>query len=356
MSTTDLDQIIELLRRGQLASRYSGLVDVRQHPAGGLALLNYTEECQYRGAWDEVTTWCRGLIIDTRCWTVAGLPFPKFFYLGERPESSLEALPQEPFMVFEKLDGSLGISYRLDGDLTLATRGSFNSREADRGTAFLRQLSHLDTLPEHLTLLFEVICRDSRGLLDYDYEGLALLAVVDRRTGHELSWEEVCAWAGRLACRVPEVFPFNDLTGVLESRARLPASLEGYVVRFASGLRVKVKGEAYLALHRLAAGLSENRIFESLAAGTEEELFRGLPEEFRTEVEQIVTDLDNQTARLQTDVMRIFHEAPHRSDRKSFALWVQSHAPVGLRAVLFQLLDRKSPNWYKVLLSQRGER
>lgn len=354
MSTPKLKRIIELLRQGQLARQYSGLVDVRQHPAGGLALLNYTEECQYRRAWDGVTTWCRGLIIDTHRWEVAALPFPKFFNLGERPESSLGVLPEEPFRVFEKLDGSLGISYRCNGKPALATRGSFNSPEAERGTAFFHQLSHLNELPEHFTLLFEVICRDSRGLLDYDYEGLSLLAIVDRHTGVELSWEEVCDWAGRLQCRVPTVYPFSTLSEVLETRQKLPAQMEGYVVRFASGLRVKVKGEAYLALHKLAAGLTERGILESLATGTAEQLLCSVPEEFRAEVEGIVSDLDRQATDLQSEAMELFSRSPRSSDRKTFALWVQTHVPVELRGVLFQLLDAKSPDWYGVLLSRRA--
>jgi len=43
-----------------------------------------------------------GLIIDTCSWQVAAIPFPKFFNLGERPESSIELLPREPLSCLRK--------------------------------------------------------------------------------------------------------------------------------------------------------------------------------------------------------------------------------------------------------------
>src|SRR6266540_1991691 len=131
---------IDLLRRGELLTRYKSLVIAQEHPAGGLVILNYTHGCQFQGAWDEVTTACRGLIVDTRAWQVAAWPFAKFFNVNERPETQVEALPQEPFAVFDKLDGSLGVLYRGPEGLAVASRGSFTSEQAQRGTALLREL------------------------------------------------------------------------------------------------------------------------------------------------------------------------------------------------------------------------
>lgn len=50
-------------------------------------------------------------------------PFPKFFNLDEAIANG-EQLPAEAFEVTEKLDGSLGILYWLDGEPRLATRGT----------------------------------------------------------------------------------------------------------------------------------------------------------------------------------------------------------------------------------------
>ncbi|HLZ58116.1 MAG TPA: RNA ligase, partial [Ktedonosporobacter sp.] len=83
-----------------------GLISARSHPTHDLIIWNYTTQCQYQRAWDEVTMQARGLI--TRAdGTILAKSFPKFFNYGER---EIE-LPLEPFKVTEKQDGSLGVSY-----------------------------------------------------------------------------------------------------------------------------------------------------------------------------------------------------------------------------------------------------
>ncbi len=340
---------VDLLRRGELLTRYASLVTAQEHPSGGLVILNYTHGCQFQGAWDEVTTACRGLIVDTRCWEVAAWPFAKFFNVNERPETQVEALPQESFAVFDKLDGSLGVLFRGPEGLAVASRGSFTSEQAQRGSAMLRELRGLDEIPDSLTLLFEVIYPENKSVLRYDFAGLVLLAAFDRFTGAELAWSEAAAWAARLGCRTPKVYPFGTLPEVLESRAGLPAEVEGYVVRFASGLRVKLKGDAYLTLHRLVWGLSEKRVLEALADGSYADLLREVPEEFRGEVEAMAAGFHEKAAAVRREAEVLFAQTPRDADRKTFALWVQANAPLRFRGPLFQLLDGRAPNWYKLL-------
>jgi RNA ligase len=345
----DIIKTVALLRSGELATRYARWVSMQTHPAGALVVLNYTREAQYAGMWDEVTLCCRGLIVDTRAWEVAAWPFVKFFNVNERPETAVEMLPREPFAVYEKVDGSLGLLFRGPEGLALASRGSFISEQALRGTELLRRLSAVDAIPDDLTLLFEIIYPENKSVIRYDFTGLVLLAVFNRHTGEELPWEAAQAWAERLGCRQPRVYPFTTLQEVLETRAALPAELEGYVVRFDSGLRVKLKGDAYLTLHRLVWGLSENRVLEALAGGTYESLLRDVPEEFRPEVEKLAARFHEEAAALRQEAGRLFALAPKGTDRKTFALWVQGHVPALLRGPLFTLLDHRRPNWYKLL-------
>jgi RNA ligase len=345
----DVARTVALLRSGELAEHYARWVSVQRHPAGDLVVLNYTRDAQYTGMWDEVTLCCRGLIVDTRTWEVAAWPFAKFFNVNERPETVPEALPHEPFAVYEKIDGSLGLLFRGPEGLALASRGSFTSDQAVRGTALLHRLTGLDAIPDELTLLFEIIYPENRSVIRYDFTGLVVLAGFDRRTGEELSWEAVRGWAGRLGCRTPRVYPFTTLAEVLESRAALPSDLEGYVVRFASGLRVKLKGDAFLTLHKLVWGLSEKRVLDTLAAGAYEAFLREVPEEFRPEVEKLAARFHEEAALLLAEAGRWFAEAPRGTERKTFALWVQAHVPPRLRGPLFQLLDGREPNWYRLI-------
>jgi RNA ligase len=340
---------IDLLRSGELATRYRSLVLVQEHPAGGLAILNYTRECQFLAAWDEVTLCCRGLIVDTRAWEVAAWPFAKFFNVNERPETQLEVLPRESFAAYEKLDGSLGILFRGPDGPALASRGSFTSEQARRGTDLLRRLPGLGGVPDHLTLLFEIIYAENKSVVKYPFEGLVLLTGFDRRTGEELSWAETAAWGARLGCRTPRVYPFGSLEEVLASRAALPADVEGFVLRFSSGLRVKLKGDAYLQLHRVIWGLSEKRVLEALQTDTYAELLQEIPEEFRGEAEKLAAGFHEQARVVRAEVLRWYERAPRAADRKTFALWVQASVPGPLRGALFGLLDGRAPNYYRLV-------
>src|SRR6187402_342704 len=92
------------------AMQEQGYVRVNTHPDDPeLFILNYTEKAAYEGVWNNVTLNCRGLIVDAGNWLIAR-PFPKFFNYGQPgcPEIDLD----EPVVVSDKLDGSLGILYR----------------------------------------------------------------------------------------------------------------------------------------------------------------------------------------------------------------------------------------------------
>ena len=348
--------VIEAMRLGRLATDYEGLVAVKAGPSG-LGILNYTDLCQRVGAhnpavWDEVTRFCRGLILDTRTWTVAAWPFSKFFNVGETAETQPEALPKESFTVFEKVDGSLGVLYRgEDGQLAVASRGSFTSDQAIRGTAMLRQLANLDEIPDNLTMVFEIVFAENNSTVKYDFDGLVLLAIFNRETGEELAWSEVENLAGRLGCRLPKVYQFGSLAELLRGRDDLGSNVEGFVVLFASGLRAKLKGEWYLDHHRQAWGLSEKTVLEALATGKIAELLAKVPDDLQAEANRLVAIVQSRAAAVETEAEGYFAAAPKGDDRKVFAQWVRNlqNVPAAFWAVLFQLRDGREVNWYKML-------
>ena len=114
----------------------SGLVRLQRHPSRPFTIYNYTEACQYTGAWTPVTLACRGLVVDAAGKVVAR-PFAKFFNHSEAHAPSLD--PAAAVAVTDKSDGSLGIIFH-DGDgLAVATRGSFASDQALHATALRRR-------------------------------------------------------------------------------------------------------------------------------------------------------------------------------------------------------------------------
>jgi RNA ligase len=128
-----------------------GFITCRSHPTSELLIWNYTVKCQYERAWDEVTMQARGLITLPNGEIIAK-PFKKFLNLDEHQGD----LPLEPFEVYEKYDGSLGIVFFYDGTWQIATRGSFESEQAKEGKKILDTLD-TSVLDKEYTYLFEII-------------------------------------------------------------------------------------------------------------------------------------------------------------------------------------------------------
>lgn len=238
------------------------------HPTLPLRILNYTEQCAYTNAWDDVTKACRGLIYDAETLEVVARPFPKFFNHGQpgAPELDLEARA----VVTEKMDGSLGILYP-DGDsYAIATRGSFTSEQAIHATETLRTMyadwcSHPTAYVGPLdgwTYLFEIIYPTNRVVCDYgQMDDLVLLSVLSNDEGVEGSPR---FWPGP---RVSE-HPYASLAEALAAAPRPNA--EGLVVTllddngFTVG-RVKIKQDDYVALHRILTGTNARNVWEVAA-------------------------------------------------------------------------------------------
>lgn len=111
------------------------LITKRSHPNGQLFIYNYTAKAQYENIWTPETLQARGLIFNSYGNLIA-CPFPKFFNLGEHKNT----LPLEPFEIYEKLDGSLGILYFFEDMPYIATRGSFDSVQASKANEMLPTL------------------------------------------------------------------------------------------------------------------------------------------------------------------------------------------------------------------------
>lgn len=299
-----------------------GYVSVRQHPTAPLHIYNYTAKAQYEGVWNHTTLTCRGVITDS-AGTILARPFSKFFNLEQ-----LEQLPNEPFEVYEKLDGSLGILYWLDDEPYIATRGSFESPQAQRATQLLRTYD-LSALDRRLTYLFEIIYPENRIVVNYgDRRELVLLAIIDTATGREYPLTDV---------GFPVAKQHGEVTDVASLRALNLDNEEGFVVRFASGLRVKVKCAEYVRLHRLLTGLSEKMILEEyLMTGADlTNLIERVPDEFNAWLQQTVNHLRAQYNDIEKAARQIFL-ATEATTRKEYAAIFTKTA---YSAILFQMLD-----------------
>lgn len=319
------------------------LITCRAHSYLPLSIYNYTASAQALPIkeWPEALKDCRGLILNLEG-EVVGRPFRKFWNY----EQVLDQIPNEPFTVWEKLDGSLGIVCNYRGNLVVATRGSFESEQAKFAERWLTEKEEIIGGVEYswlpipgITYLFEIIYPENRIVVDYgDTRELRLLAVMEAD-----GTENLKAFEGdRNFTKAKKFAPrhvFDPASG--EMRVQEMDGEEGYVVRWASGFRAKVKFEEYKRLHRLITQVSTRTIWEMLRAGKPTfELVEKVPDNFKAWVEDVIGDLRVQHGSIAAVAVAAFRRRPcGREDRKTFAKWAKQQIDPSL---MFALLDGRN--------------
>lgn len=334
------------------------LVTSRRHPTEPYTIYNYTERCQYSTKyWNRVTLQCRGLIVADDGMVIAR-PFKKFFNHGqsEGPQVALD----EEVLVFDKLDGSLGILYPTSEGYAIASRGAFESEQAVHATAVwkTRYADRWRPLPG-VTYLFEIIYPVNRIVVDYgEMDDLVLLGAVAKHSGGFYSPEQFPNWPGPRA----QSFAFETLADALAAPPR--QNVEGYVVRNNAGTMVKIKQEDYLRLHKIISGLNERAVWEHMAAGKLlDELLAALPDEFHPWTRGVYDGLTDAYDRIYWAVEDYFSwieskfyttDGTTPYTRKQFAEYAKSFAYPGM---LFAKLDGKNyvPMIWKALAPETNE-
>lgn len=268
---------------------------IRQsHPTLPLSIYNYSQSTQYEKHWDEITLACRGVITDDETGKVIVKPFPKFFNYEELPANDIPWLTSDYVYVQEKMDGSLGILFNYDGEWILSTRGSFTSDQAIRGLEILKAKYTLPAFDPSFAYIVEIIYPENRIVVNYKKEKITFLGVVLNRTynwepgNDELHWTTAMAILKGRGIKKSDIVKTTqvfDLGPELYStlKALNKANEEGYVLRFfPSNLRVKIKFEDYVALHRVLTNCSSYDIWENLMkfGKLPEEMLKDVPDEF----------------------------------------------------------------------------
>ena len=254
-----------------------GLVTERLHPDyPELSIFNYTPEVQYKKLWDEYTKAARGLVLNNVTGEVLARPFPKFFNLAEHDPSEI---PMTLPLVFEKLDGSLGIIFSYNGVNIVATRGSFASKQAIEAAKLLKG-TDLGLVPKGYTVLCEIIYPKNKIVVDYgDSRTLVYLGTINNKSGKfQFMNLGLPASASEFYYTAPK-----DLPTVKENT-------EGYVLFWPEhNFRVKVKLDEYVRLHKILTGYNLRRLWEHVSEGGSLEGFitKGdVPDEFFKQVEE----------------------------------------------------------------------
>lgn len=264
-------------------------------------------------------------------------PFPKFFNLGEEG-MAIENLPPEIPQITEKLSGSLGVLYNNAGFPAVSTRGSFESPMAVWGSSWLSVKGfEMNDFKKEYTYLFEIIYKENKIICDYKTEELVLLAVRHTITGNEINHIEE---AERLNITPVNVFNLSLEEAITQLDNMKGEKQEGFVVKYNNGLRVKLKCEDYIRIHRIISGFSRKHIIEAMKNGNDMFL-NELPDELHNEAKAIINEINKKRQLIIKSAETTAEKAKKLETRKEQALLIlQSEYP----SVSFPLLDDKMEN------------
>lgn len=184
----------------------------------------------------------------------------------------------------------------------------------------------------------------NRIVVDYgDYEGLVLLGTFDNN-GKEY---DIDIWR---QYGFDVVKKYDGIQDYKTLKSSISKEREGYVIKFRSGLRVKIKGEDYVYLHRLLTEFSSVDIWEYLKDKKDiTTLLDSVPDEFDSWVKNTVKDLVDKYENILKDYTEIFNELKSKNlDTKEFAENAKRYEHP---SILFSMLNGKdvSPYIWKMI-------
>ena len=302
-------------------------VACKKHPKYDLWIYTYTRNTMENNLWDDITLACRGLVLD-KDQNIIARSMPKFFNQHEIKEE----LPNEPYGVFEKMDGSLILAFKYKGDVITCTKRSFESDQAIVAYDIIKTNNYdICIKDENKTYLFELIHPDNRIVVDYEgIKDLYYITTVDNNTGLDSMQDDMYT---------PYVKEYDKTLEEIMAEDRPNA--EGYVVKFAGGYRLKVKHPTYLKLHRIMSMLTTEDVWED-ALNVNFDLLTILSkdnEDLFNEVSLITNDLVRQYNAIKSRAVAISIYIDTRFEtKKDKVLYVQKFFP-DIQHVVYSILN-----------------
>lgn len=284
---------------------------------------------------------CRGLKFDPDG-RILARPLQKFFNLGEK-EDPLHLDWSRPHHILDKLDGTMIHPAILDGETVLMTRagvtehaGMAQAEASDATMALCRE-----QLNAGFTPVFEFTSPENRIVIEYDRPALTLLAVRHTVSGKYLGDGDLRDLAERYGIdavtrhgRVDDIQTFLGDTRALQD-------VEGFVIAFEDGHRVKIKADRYVLRHRaLSDAHREKNVLIWVLEDMVDDVIPLLSPEMADRVTGYQTRVRT-TLKDRTEQVQDFVESHRDLDRKSFALAAREVLDKSLMSAAFAAIDGK---------------
>ena len=291
-------------------------------------------------------------------WVCVCYPFDKFFNYGEQ-YSAVNDIDWATASVQQKVDGSLiKIWWDYDGWI-ISTNGSINAFKAECGdtTTYGKLVEEvIDRIPN----FFKMLDRDYTYMFELTspfnhivvrYEGINLWYLGRRNI---LNYEEDREGLRLEGLLYPEVYPHHSLAECIAAAHEMGDDEEGYVVCDAHFNRIKIKGDEYLALHKMRGNgpLTVLRVVEMYQQGTLDDFVAYYPEvkDFTDDVVQRIRyyiEVCETAFKVVSSVVGVMGE------RRNFAMYANTYKPI-VRSFLYARLDEKVKDGSDYLMNMRA--
>lgn len=287
---------------------------------------------------------CRGLKFDPEGRLIAR-PFHKFFNLGEKRPVQEEPWG-EPHAVLEKLDGSMIHPAIVGGEMVFMTRMGISAQSRAAFAIAGPEVKELcaEMIAAGFTPIFEFTSPENRVVLAYDVPQLTLLAIRHMRTGSYMPHAEFESVATRHGVPIVALFDSVDDIHRFCNDARALEGVEGYVIAFEDGHRLKIKADAYVLRHKALAGLAhEKNLLAWVAKGAIDDILPLLAPDAAAQVQSYHDDV-MKAVDAQAGIIGAFVSEHRELSRKEFALTAKAELDPRLQSVAFRALDGTPPS------------
>jgi len=259
------------------------------------------------------------------------LPMPKFFNLGE---PQCPPLPDEPYTVWEKIDGSLGIFWHSEIGWRCNTRGSFSNEYTHRALyTWAGSFPGGCPFPSHYTVMVEIVLPDDEmPRAAYKPPGLYLLAIRDNYSGKDVDitpFFDVMPHANKVTASIDK----------LMSEREDKEGVEGWVIQFDSGFRVKIKTKWYFRIFRAMQSMTPKAIRDFMVEAGENWIDE-FPDDLRPDAILIQEEIETKYRALLRKIYSAYSKVSTIVSRKDYALKVLADY-TDISGYLFQLRDDK---------------
>jgi hypothetical protein len=206
------------------------------------------------------------------------------------------------------------------------------------------------------TYLYEMVFKKNKIVIDYgDYEGMTLLGCINNETGIEMPYGALLEEGARTkSVVVQQVTGFKTMEDLYVYCKTLPATQEGFVVTFSSGLKIKIKGAEYCRIHKMVSRMTPLAFWEAWDLELKDipkEYLAQMPEEFREasdalykQIYKIHWEPFKKATQYYTEMKALLGNA----DKKTWALKTKELHPKEFSSIMDLHNNKESNVWWRI--------